>query len=92
LVIGGAAWGISAGMAALAVWRLESRAPVTLLICGAIGAALCIAMPMAIRGETVSRDTWMVAIAGGLLFAAFLMLAARYMRMVASASDPRGRP
>src|SRR5688500_19494200 len=46
LVLGGAAFGISAGIAALAVWRREPRAPAALVACGAIRAVLCIAMPL----------------------------------------------
>jgi hypothetical protein len=81
LVIGGAAFAISAGIAALAVWRLEARAPLTLMICAVVGATLCTAMPAAVRGAMITRDTWLLAIAGGLLFAAFLLLAARYVRL-----------
>jgi hypothetical protein len=81
LVIGGAAFAISAGVAALTVWRIESRAPIMLIICAVIGATLCIAMPAAVRGAMITRDTWLLAIAGGLLFAAFLLLAARYIRL-----------
>ena len=81
LVIGGGAFAISAGIAALAVWRIEPRAPKLLIVCAVIGATLCMAMPAAVRGAVISRDTWMAAIAGGLLFAAFLLLAARYIRL-----------
>ena len=81
LVIGGGAFAISAGLAALAVWRVETRAPKLLIICAVIGATLCMAMPAAVRGVVIGRDTWMAAIAGGLLFAAFLLLAARYIRL-----------
>jgi hypothetical protein len=81
LAIGGAAFAVSAGIAALAVWRIEPRAPKLLIICAAVGATLCIAMPAAVRGTVIGRDTWMAAIAGGLLFAAFLLLAARYIRL-----------
>ena len=81
LVVGGAAFAISAGAAALAVWRMESRAPMMLVICAVLGSTLCIAMPAAVRGAVISRDTWLAAIAGGLLFAAFLLLAARYIRL-----------
>lgn len=81
LVIGGGAFAISAGMAALAVWNQERRAPFALTLCGIVGAVLCSAMPAAARGVPVARDTWMVAIGGGLLFAAFLLIAARYVRL-----------
>ena len=81
LLIGGTIFAISSGMAALSVWRQETRAPTVLKICAAIGATLCIAMPAAVRGATHDRETWLAAIGGGLLFAAFLMLAARYIRL-----------
>lgn len=81
LAIGGVAFAASAGVAALATWRREPRAPTMLTLCAAIGAILCIAMPLGVRGAVVTRDSWLVAIAGGLLFAAFLILAARYVRL-----------
>jgi hypothetical protein len=81
LAIGGAAFAISAGVGALAVWRQEPRGPLTLIACAIIGATLCGAMPFAVRDTVVSRDTRLVSIAGGLLFAAFLVLAARFIRL-----------
>ena len=81
LTAGGAAFALSAGMAALAVWNREPRAPLALTICAAVGAILCSLMPAAARGMTVPRETWMAAIGGGLLFATFLLLAAKYVRM-----------
>jgi hypothetical protein len=81
LVIGGAAFAICAGIAAIAVWRRESRGPLALSICAVVGAILCIAMPLAVRDAVIGRDTWLTAIAGGLLFGAFLLLAARYVRL-----------
>ena len=81
LVVGGLAFAASAGIAALAVWRRESKGPAALIVCGIIGAILCMAMPLAVRGAPVGRDSWLVSIAGGLLFAAFLLLAARFVRL-----------
>ena len=81
LTAGGLAFALSAGTAALAVWNQERRAPLALSICALVGATLCSVMPAAARGEHVPRDTWMLAIGGGLLFAAFLLLAAKYVRM-----------
>jgi hypothetical protein len=81
LTLGGASFAMSAGMAALAVWNRERRAPLALMTCAAVGGILCSAMPAAARGVPIARDTWLVAIAGGLLFAAFLLIAARYVRM-----------
>jgi len=80
LTLGGAAFALSAGIAALAVWNRERRAPLALTVCAAVGATLCAAMPAAARGVPVARDTWLVAVAGGLLFAAFLLIAAKYVR------------
>ena len=81
LAIGGAGFAISAGLSALAVWRRETRAPIVLIVCAVIGATLCIAMPLGVRDAVVTRDMWMAAVAGGLLFAAFLLLAARYIQL-----------
>ena len=81
LATGGAAFAISAGLAALAVWRQEARAPLVLVACAVIGATLCIAMPLGVRGAVVTREMWTAAVAGGVLFAAFLLLAARYIQM-----------
>ena len=81
LVAGGAVFAISAGVAALAVLRLEARGPLMLMLCAAVGAALCIAMPAAVRDAAITRDMWIASIAGGLLFAAFLLLAARFIRL-----------
>lgn len=85
LAVGGAAFALSAGIAALSVWNEERRAPVALMTCGIGGAVLCSVMPAAVRGVPIARDTWLVALAGGLLFAAFLTLAARYVRMTLGA-------
>jgi hypothetical protein len=81
LSIGGGVFAVCAGMAALAVWRRERRAPALLIICGIAGAALCTALPAAIRDAPFDRGTWAGAIAGGLLFAAFLLIAARYIQL-----------
>ena len=82
LVVGGTAFAASAGVAALAVWRLEPKASTALIVCGVVGAALCSAMPLAVRGAQVDRNTWLVAVGGGLLFATFLLLASRFVRAV----------
>ena len=81
LVVGGIAFAISAGVAALAVLRLERRGPLMLMICAVMGGVLCIAMPVAVRDGVITRDMWLASIAGGLLFAAFLLLAARFVRL-----------
>ena len=81
LTLGGIAFAVSAGVAALAVWNRERHAPIALTVCAVVGATLCSAMPAAARNAPIARDTWLLAIAGGLLFAAFLLLAARYVRI-----------
>ena len=81
LIAGGVVFAIASGASALAVWRMESRAPSVLIVCAVIGSVLCTAMPAAVRGAVVTRNVWYSAIAGGLLFAAFLLLAARYVRL-----------
>jgi hypothetical protein len=80
LAVGGIAFALSGGNAALSVWRQEARAPLTLIICAIVGAVLCTAMPAAVRGAVIGRDTWIAAVSGGVLFAAFLLLAAKYVR------------
>jgi hypothetical protein len=89
LVAGGAVFAIASGASALAVWRLESRAPRVLMSCAVVGAVLCTAMPAAVRGAVVTRNVWFSAIAGGLLFAAFLILAARYVRLYLRSVESR---
>jgi hypothetical protein len=81
LLVGGAAFAISAGLAALTVWRREKRGPSMLMACAVVGATLCAAMPAAVRGAVHDRNTWIAAAGGGLLFAAFLVLAAHYVRL-----------
>ena len=81
LIVGGVTFAIASGASALAVWRMESRAPTVLIVCGIIGAVLCVAMPAAVRGAVVTKNVWFSAIAGGLLFGAFLLLAARYVSL-----------
>jgi hypothetical protein len=52
-----------------------------LIVCAVIGATLCIALPLGVRDAVVTREMWTAAVAGGLLFAAFLLLAARYIQL-----------
>jgi hypothetical protein len=80
VAVGGATFAVSAGIAAMSVWRQRPRSPVALLVCGAIGAAFCIAVPAAAPDEVVGRDLWVLSILGGVLFAAFLILAAWYVK------------
>ena len=78
IVAGSAAFAISAGAAALSVWRLESRAPALVAACGILGAALCLLLPLSAPSEQASR-VWMPAVLGAVLFLAFLLLAAFYV-------------
>jgi hypothetical protein len=76
----GAAFGVSAGLAAQAAWRLDRRAPAALVVCGTAGAALCLAIPASAPAPLVTGEMWQTAVAGAVLFAAFLFAAAWYLR------------
>jgi len=76
----GAAFAVSAGVAALSVWRLERRSPPALIVCGVLGAALCLAIPAAAPPAVVTRQTWWASAGGGALFVGFLLLTAWYVR------------
>lgn len=83
LVAGAAlAFAVAAGAATLAVWRIEKTAPVLLIICGAVGSALCVALPAAASAEALAPGMWRAAIQGAVLMFAFLLLAAWYVRNV----------
>jgi O-antigen/teichoic acid export membrane protein len=75
-----ALFAISAGSSALALWRAERHAPVWLLGCGVLGAALCLLIPIAVVGVPPTREIWQAAITGAVLFLAFLTLASFYVR------------
>jgi hypothetical protein len=85
IVVAAAAFAIASGAATLAVWRIEKRAPLALVICGALGAALCIALPAALPSGTLAPGMWRAAIQGAVLILAFLSLAAWYVRNVVRA-------
>ena len=74
------AFAVSAGAAALSVWRLERRSPPAVVVCGVLGAALCLAIPAAAPSSVVTRETWLASAGGGALFVGFLLLAAWYVR------------
>lgn len=70
-----------AGSAALAAWRLESRAPALALACGVCGAALMAAIPASAPiPPGAAHDAWQAAVLGGGLFLAFMAVAAAYLR------------
>ena len=76
-----ALFGVVAGSAALATWRLERRAPLWLIACGLCGAGLMAAIPLASRlPQSALHDAWRAAVLGGALFLAFMLVAAVYLR------------
>jgi len=85
IVVAAAAFAIASGATTLAVWRIEKRAPLFLVICGALGAALCIALPAAVPSDALAPGMWRAAIQGAVLILAFLVLAAWYVRNVVRA-------
>lgn len=76
------AFAIVCGATALAVWRLERRAPVLLVVCGVVGGAVCVALPAAAPAGVLPPGMWRAAIQGAVLILAFLLLAAWYVRNV----------
>jgi hypothetical protein len=82
IAIAGAAFAVACGASALAVWRLERRAPLLLVICGAVGSALCVTLPAAAPNGALPPGMWRAAIQGAVLILAFLLLAAWYVRNV----------
>jgi hypothetical protein len=95
LVAAGAGlFAVSAGTAALAVWRAERHAPIALVVSGVLGAGVCLALPAAAPAALVSPEMWRSAALGGALFAAFLFLAAVFVRRhlrARGAGGPRHR-
>ena len=81
-----AAFAVGAGLATLAVWRLERRAPALLVACGALGSTLCLVLPASAPPEAVSGEMWRAAIQGAVLILGFLLLAAWYVRRVVRAT------
>lgn len=83
LIVGaGCAFAIASGVSALAVWRLERRAPLMLIICGVLGASFLLALPAAVPADQPGPTMWGSAILGAVLILAFLLLAAWYVRNV----------
>lgn len=85
IVIAAVAFGVASGVATLAVWRIERRAPLLLMACGALGSTLCLALPAALPRDAVAPGMWRAAIQGAILILAFLLLAAWYVRSVVRA-------
>ena len=82
IVIAAGAFAVASGAATLAVWRVEKRAPLLLVACGALGSALCLALPAAVPDGSLAPGMWRAAIQGAVLILAFLLLAAWYVRNV----------
>jgi len=82
VAISGAAFAVACGAAALAVWRLERRAPTVLVVCAVVGSALCVALPAAAPSDVLPAGMWSAAIQGAVMILAFLLLAAWYVRNV----------
>lgn len=81
LAAAAALFAIVAGSAALATWRLERRAPAWAIACGICGAALMAFIPVASRLPSGAlHDAWRAAAFGGVLFLAFMFVAAVYLR------------
>ena len=85
IAIAGGAFAIASGVTTLAVWRVEKRAPWLLVACGALGSALCLALPAAVPDASLPAGMWRAAIQGAVLILAFLVLAAWYVRNVVRA-------
>ena len=51
IVAAAVAFAIGSGAATLAVWRIEKRAPLLLVACGALGSVLCLSLPAAVPTE-----------------------------------------
>ena len=82
IAIAAATFAVASGVTTLAVWRIEKRAPWLLVACGALGSALCLALPAAVPDGSLAPGMWRAAIQGALLILAFLLLAAWYVRNV----------
>ena len=85
IVAAAVAFAIGSGAATLAVWRIEKRAPLLLVACGALGSVLCLSLPAAVPTAALAPGMWRAAIQGALLILAFLLLAAWYVRNVVRA-------
>jgi len=82
IAVSGVAFALACGAAALAVWRLERRAPMVLVVCAVVGSALCVTLPAAAPTDVLPPGMWRAAIQGAVMILAFLLLAAWYVRNV----------
>jgi hypothetical protein len=81
--------GITTGTAALAVWRRERRSVAALLVSAGAAVVFCVALPLSLPDAYATRGTWITAVLGALMFAAFLCVAAWYVRLRLDASRER---
>lgn len=89
-VLAGAAalFAVVAGSSALATWRLERRAFAWLIACGLCGAGLMLVIPLTTElPPDASHAAWRAAAIGGVLFLAFMLVAAAYLRAWLRASS-----
>jgi hypothetical protein len=88
-----ALFAVVAGSAALATWRLERRAPAYAIACGICGAALMAFIPVASQlPSSALHDAWRAAVLGGVLFLAFMFVAAAYLRVWLRSYTERADP
>lgn len=86
ILVGSIVFTLSAGGAALAVWRLERRAAVWVTACGICGAAFCVVLALAAPPE-MEGAIWAPAILGAVMFLAFLAVAALYVHRIVRSTD-----
>ena len=79
VAVAGALLGVLGGSAALSVWRQRRWAPVPVLGAGIAGAALCVSLPLSMRGAGVTSEMWQLSLAGAALFGLFCALLAWYV-------------
>ena len=82
IAVAAVGFALASGVATQAVWRVQKRAPLLLVVCGALGSALCLALPAAVPDAALAPGMWRAAIQGAALLFAFLSLAAWYVRNV----------
>ncbi len=82
LAAGSVIFALVAGSAALATWRLERRSPALAIACGVCGAGLMGFIPLVSElPPDAARQAWRAAVLGGVLFLAFMFVAATYLHV-----------
>lgn len=91
LMAAAALFTVAAGSAALTTWRLERRAPAWVVACGLSGAGLMALIPAVSElPPEAAHDARRAAVLGGVLFLAFMVVAAAYLRAWLRAFRDRG--